>query len=83
VDGYGGCLLPFVDESRPFVLGFEAGRAWAELMAEPEESASFTMHEDNAELFVRMAEALGRPFRAETLGDGWMEFEFGAADVVA
>lgn len=71
-------LLPFDADEPEFVRGFEAGRVWANLriiQAEewespaPDGTVRFTVHWSNAEMMLRIGEALGFQCRAERLDD--------------
>ena len=80
MSGY-GLILAFDregDDDVPFSLGFECGRLW-EMAKAAEDEFSQTVHGENAEMVLRMAEALGRPVSSEELGDGRIEVTFGAA----
>ena len=76
-----GLILAFDregDQDVPFALGFECGRLW-EIAKATDEEFSQTVHAENAEMVLRMAEALGRGVRSEDLNDEWIEVFFDAA----
>jgi hypothetical protein len=64
-------MLKFADESKSFVLGFEAGRIWEALKTnDPDEAyKTFIIHGENAELMLRMAESTGRELAWRETGD--------------
>ncbi len=67
-------VCPFDTDDPEFTRGFEAGVLWATLRSgEPCEA---TIHGTNAEMAMRMAEATGRPFCGEDLGDDWLAVSF-------
>ena len=67
-----GLVLPFDSDDAEFCRGVEAGRLWEQLKTgEPVEQ---TIHATNAEMAIRMCEALDREFSAEELDDTWLEF---------
>lgn len=80
-----GLLLPFdVDESE-FVRGFECGRVWANLKIiksndiespAPDGTVTFTVHWSNAEMMLRIGEALGMTCRAEPLDETFCDAVF-------
>lgn len=63
------------DEDAPFAFGFECGRLW-EMAKANEEEFSETVHAENAEMVLRMGEALGRAVRSEEIGNDWLEVTF-------
>lgn len=76
-------VLPFDTDDPEFRRGVEAGALWAHLEHEP--YVAKTVHADNAEMVMRIAEALNLPFSAEPLGaewDGseWLAVTIGHAD---
>lgn len=71
-------ILTFDRQGEDFVLGFEAGRLWERVKAEPGEFDE-TVHAANAEMVLRIAEAQGRSVFSEELGNGWLRVCFGAA----
>lgn len=64
-DGY-NLVLPFDTDDPEFRRGVEAGALWAHLEHEP--YVAKTVHADNAEMVMRIAEALSLPFSAEPCG---------------
>lgn len=75
-------MVEFSNGTRDFCLGFEAGNLWARLehCAETGEPFSQTIHDQNAEVTIRMCEYLGVSFRAEDLEGYWIEAFFGEGD---
>lgn len=72
-------LLPFDVDEPEFIRGFECGHVWTKLRETDE--LSFTVHWTNAEMMLRVAEALGLEVQAEPLDDAWTEVTF-AGEVV-
>lgn len=71
-----GLLLPFDSDEDEFTRGFEVGALWERLdrdgfLHQP------LAHASNAEMFMRMAEAKGLPFRAETVNEEWIGITIG------
>ena len=82
MEGHGhNCLLPFDSDDSEFARGFEAGRIWALLRAEPEAEVQEYAHASNAEMLLRMAEALGRGVQSSELDGDWIEVTFAPVDV--
>jgi hypothetical protein len=80
-DGNFNLLLAFDREGEadePFAMGFECGRLW-EMAKANEDEFSQTVHAENAEMVLRIGEALGREVRSEDLNDEWIEVTFDAA----
>ncbi len=78
-DGY-GLLLAFDregDADQPFAFGFECGRVW-EMAKANEDEFSQSVNAENAEMMLRIGEALGRSVSSVELGDDWIEVTFGA-----
>jgi hypothetical protein len=75
-----GMLLPFDTEGLPekedwqFCRGFEAGHVWTKLRESDERT--FTAHAANAEMMLRIGEALDLAVSSEDMGDEWMEVTF-------
>lgn len=67
-------LLPFDVDEPEFVRGFEAGRVWS-LLHESHER-EFTVHASNAEMMLRIAEAMEGSVQSTELDETWMEVEF-------
>lgn len=63
-------LLPFDTEEPEFARGFEAGRLWA-LVREDAGEVEETVHTSNAEMLMRMGEALDRIVIGEELDGTW------------
>lgn len=63
--------LEFDTDHPEFARGVEAGRLWEQLKSG--EAVQQTIHATNAEMAIRMCEALDRAFRAETLDATWIE----------
>lgn len=79
--GY-GLILAFDREGaddEPFSFGFECGRLWEMAKAQPEEFSQ-TVHGENAEMVLRIAESLGRSVRSEEIGQGYIEVTFTEAE---
>jgi len=70
-----GLLLPFDTDSTEFRRGVEIGMLWTRLQYEPFVIA--TLHSDNAEMVMRVAEARGLPFTAEEAGPDWVHITIG------
>ena len=80
-DGSYNMLLAFDREGEadePFAMGFECGRMW-EIAKANEDEFSEMVHAENAEMMLRIGEALNRPVRSEDLNDEWIEVTFGEA----
>lgn len=74
-----GLLLGFDSDDPEFCRGVEAGRLWEQLKSgEPVEQM---IHATNAEMAIRMCEALEREFSAEPIDDTWIEFRSDEAAV--
>jgi hypothetical protein len=71
-----GLLLPFDNDSPEFTRGFECGHVWTKLRETDERT--FTVHWANAEMMLRVAEALHLEVVAEQLDDGdtWIDVTF-------
>lgn len=72
-------VLPFDTDSPEFVRGVEVGRIW-EHMKSTDEAFEVTIHLNNSEMVLRMAEASGRTVLSEELDDIWMTVKFGEAE---
>jgi hypothetical protein len=68
-------ILAFDSDDAEFTRGFEAGQLWERL--ERDGFAGQLIHAENAEMVMRMAAAKGLAFRAEDVGDGWMQVAVG------
>jgi hypothetical protein len=73
--------LAFDGDSPDFAHGVEIGRLWEQLRFEPDEAVEQLVHAVNAEMCMRIGEALGRPFEADVLDDVWMEVRYGPAEL--
>jgi hypothetical protein len=71
-------VLPFDTDDPEFRRGVEAGALWAHLEHEP--YVAKTVHVDNAEMVMRIAEALNLPFTAEPAGGPWIDVTIGYED---
>jgi hypothetical protein len=71
-DTAGGYGLLLDSDDPEFCRGVEAGRLWEQLKTG--ESVEQTIHATNAEMAIRMCEALDREFSAEELDETWVEF---------
>jgi hypothetical protein len=67
-------IFPFDSDHPEFVRGFEIGALWERLKAGGPCEA--TLHATNAEMAIRLAEATGRSFTGEDLGDDWVAIRF-------
>lgn len=67
-------LLPFDVDDPEFVRGFEVGRVWSLLNQTHERE--FTVHASNAEMMLRIAEAMEGSVQSVDLDDTWIEVEF-------
>lgn len=68
-------VLPFDTDSSEFVRGVEIGRLWEKLKVE-DGIVIETIHLSNAEMVIRIAEALERPVISEEHDDTWMTVTF-------
>lgn len=71
-----GLVLAFDTDDPEFTRGFEAGQMWERLNRD--RHACQTVHGENAEMVMRMAEALDVSFSARDLGDGWLHVTAGS-----
>ncbi len=81
MEGGHACLLSFDTDSAGFARGFEAGRLWAVLQERPCDQVEELVHASNAEMVLRMAEALGRDVRSEDVDETWIAVFFAPAGV--
>lgn len=79
-DGH-SLVLEFDTPGSDFVRGVEVGRLWAQLASD--EPIVQQVHASNAEMLLRMAEATGRPLRADILDETWLLAHFDAPAWVA
>lgn len=75
-------LLPFDTQDPQFARGFECGRVWAILRADPDAEFSEYVHAANLEMLLRMAEAAGRMVRTEDVDEMWVLATFTPADAI-
>lgn len=69
-------VLAFDTENHEFARGFEAGRIFTLLERNPKKPLIEKVHAVNAEMFLRMAESLGRPVHSRELNEEWIEIHF-------
>jgi hypothetical protein len=65
-------LLAFDTADAQFARGFEVGRLWTMLRADPNDELSEYVHASNAEMLLRLAEATGRKVRSQDIDDTWL-----------
>lgn len=68
----GHSLVLAFDADGDFVRGFEAGRAWEQLKADPDDLIGQPLHATNAEMLMRMGESLDLTIAAEPQDDTWI-----------
>lgn len=66
-----GLVLPFDSDHPEFTRGFECGQLWQRMTA-GEDIHDQLAHASNAEMVMRMAEALDYNFRAEAADEEWI-----------
>jgi len=66
-------LLPFDTDDPSFTLEVELGMVWVHT---GEGRREFTVHVENAEMMLRVAEARGLSVRADPLGEFWLAVVF-------
>jgi hypothetical protein len=73
-----GLLLPFDVDDPEFCRGVEVGHVWT--MLRHTDEREFTCHAANAEMLIRIGEALDLPFSAEAGDDDghWLFVTYGA-----
>ncbi len=71
--------LAFDTDDAEFARGVEIGRLWERLRAEAEVVVEM-VHLANAEMVLRIADALGRPVVSEEHDATWMTVRFGASE---
>lgn len=69
------CILEFDSDSTEFARGFEAGMLWGRMIHEG--GIAQMIHASNAEMVIRMAEAYGRVFAGEPVGEDWVRVTVG------
>lgn len=72
------CVLAFDTDDAEFVRGVELGRLWERLRVDPDPLLEF-VHISNAEMVLRVADALGRPVVGAEHDGTWMTVRFGGA----
>lgn len=73
-------LLPFDTYHPQFTRGFEAGRIWTLLSERPDDRVDEVVHGVNAEMLLRMGDALGRQVRSRDIDETWIAVRFSPAD---
>lgn len=68
------CIMPFLNESKDFVLGFECGQIWDRLDKE-EELILAIVHTENASQIKLMCEHYGYEFDYDTLDESWIRIK--------
>jgi hypothetical protein len=63
------CVLPFDTDAPAFARGFELGAIWSLIDDPAYDEVVSTIHAENAEMILRMAEATRRPVRAVPVVD--------------
>lgn len=71
--------LAFDTDDPEFCRGVELGKLYERLRLCPGEEVEQTIHATNAEMVLRLSEALGRPVSAVVLDERWMSVTFEAA----
>jgi hypothetical protein len=74
-----GLALAFDTNDPEFARGVEVGKLYEYLRWNPDEEFEQLVHLANAEMVLRIAEALGRPVVSEEHDTTWMTVTFGAA----
>lgn len=68
--------LAFDTDEPEFARGVELGRLWETLKAQPDEKITQTIHAANAEMALRVGEALQRAVSAVEHDDVWMSVTY-------
>lgn len=68
--------LSFDTDSLEFARGVEIGRLWEQLQAAPDEPVEQDIHVVNAEMALRLGEALGRDVSSAEHDSAWMTVTF-------
>lgn len=70
-------VLPFDSESHEFRRGVEVGMLFCQAthLTEPGDNETATVHVDNAEMVMRIAESFELEFTAAPLADDWLAVE--------
>lgn len=66
-------VLAFDTDDPAFARGFEVGKVWAGL---GEGERHFTVHQNSAEMVLRMAEAKGLTVRSTPVDDNYIDVEY-------
>jgi hypothetical protein len=69
------CVLAFDSDDHKFIRGFEAARIWEAAKRDLTKGFTETVHVENAEMMLRIAEATGREVVSSEDG-GWMHCSF-------
>jgi hypothetical protein len=77
-----GLLLAFDTEDAEFARGFEVGRLWSLLRENPDAEICEQAHAVNAEMLLRLAEAIGREVWTEDVDEAWVLATFSPRDAV-
>jgi hypothetical protein len=72
-------MMAFDTDAPELVRGFELGRLWEQLQAEPEHDVEQLVHISNAEMVMRLAETFGREVASREQDETWMTVRFRAA----
>lgn len=75
-------VLPFDTDEPEFVRGFEAGRLYERVKENEDDKIEQTIHTENTEMAIRIAEAMDRSFSAHVLDDNWVSVTFLAKGAV-
>lgn len=68
------CIMPFLNESKDFALGFECGQIWNRLEKE-EELIEAIIHLENAGQIRLMCHHHGYEFDYESLDESWINIK--------
>lgn len=63
-------VCPFDTDDPEFVRGFEMGMLWERMKRD--QPFDMMVHATNAEMVMRLADAAGRPFSGEEIGEDWV-----------
>jgi hypothetical protein len=72
--------LAFDSDDPEFVRGVEVGRLWEILKSRPDEQVTEVIHLSNAEMALRIGEALDRHVIADPSDDGWTAITYAPVD---
>lgn len=73
-------VLAFDSDAEEFVRGVEVGMLWNRIEYGDELVIKQTVHAANAEMVMRIAEAVGLTFSATALDDAWVSVTLRRAD---